>query len=39
MDGYVDLVLVRDLFETFVKILHILDQKRSRKCEITLLVL
>ena len=39
MDGDVNLIVVRDLLETFVKVLHVLDEERAREGEVSLLVL
>jgi hypothetical protein len=39
VDRDVYLIILRYLFEAFVKVLHVLHQKRSRECEIFLLVL
>jgi hypothetical protein len=39
VDRDVNLIILRYLFEAFVKVLHVLHQKRSRECEIFLLVL
>lgn len=38
MYGDVNLVLVGDLFEALVEVLHVLNQQRSRKGEITFLI-
>ena len=39
MDRYIDLVVVRDFLEAAVEVLHVLDQKATRKSEVTLLIL
>lgn len=38
MDRDVDLVLVRDLFEALVEVLHVLDEERSTEVEVALLI-
>lgn len=39
MNRDVDLVLVRDLLETFIEVFHVLDEQRSAEVEVALLIL
>jgi len=39
VDGYVNLVLVRDLFKAFIKILHVFHQQTTGKSEVSFVIL